>query len=68
MMDYFLSANTSLREVFKHNFVEHTFIGTSYCEHCKGVVSKTHRLLLSVLNVIIIKDIFYLVFVIVIDS
>ena len=42
MMDYFLSANTSLRESFKHNFVEHTFIATAYCEHCKGVVSKEH--------------------------
>lgn len=38
MMDYFLSANTSLREIFKHNFVEHTFIATAYCEHCKGVL------------------------------
>ncbi|XP_003385782.2 PREDICTED: ras guanyl-releasing protein 3-like [Amphimedon queenslandica] len=38
MMDYFLSANTSLRESFKHNFVEHTFIGTQYCQHCKGVL------------------------------
>ena len=40
MMDYFLSANTSLRESFKHNFVEHTFIATAYCEHCKGVVRR----------------------------
>lgn len=38
MLSYFLSANSILRERFTHNFVEHTFIGTSACEHCKGML------------------------------
>eukprot|EP00731_Ephydatia_muelleri_P022196 Em0014g787a len=38
MLTYFLSANSSLRERFKHNFVEHTFIGTPACDHCKGMM------------------------------
>ena len=39
MLEYFLCANTSLRESFKHNFAETTFIASVYCEHCRGVVS-----------------------------
>ena len=38
LLSYFLSANTSLRERFTHQFAEHTFLGTSVCEHCKGMV------------------------------
>lgn len=38
MLSYFLSANTLLRERFTHNFAEHTFLGTSVCEHCKGMM------------------------------
>ena len=40
MLQYFLSANTVLRERFTHRFEEHTFLGTAVCEHCKGMVSK----------------------------
>ena len=39
LLSYFLSANTSLRERFTHQFVEHTFLGNPVCEHCKGMVS-----------------------------
>lgn len=38
LLSYFLSANSILRERFTHNFVEHTFIGTAACEHCKGML------------------------------
>ena len=39
LLSYFQSANSQLRERFTHLFVEHTFIGTPVCEHCKGMVS-----------------------------
>ena len=39
LLSYFLSANTSLRERFTHQFAEHTFLGNAVCEHCKGMVS-----------------------------
>ena len=39
MLQYFLSANSLLRERFTHRFEEHTFLGTAVCEHCKGMVS-----------------------------
>ena len=38
MLQYFLSANSLLRERFTHRFEEHTFLGTAVCEHCKGMV------------------------------
>lgn len=38
LLSYFQSANSQLRERFTHLFVEHTFIGTSVCEHCKGML------------------------------
>ena len=39
MLQYFLSANTLLKERFTHRFEEHTFLGAAVCEHCKGMVS-----------------------------
>ena len=42
LLAYFESANSQLRERFTHQFVEHTFIGTPVCEHCKGMVRSTH--------------------------
>lgn len=41
MLQYFLSANSLLRERFTHRFEEHTFLGTAVCEHCKGMVRAT---------------------------
>lgn len=41
LLSYFQSANSQLRERFTHLFVEHTFIGTTVCEHCKGMVRKS---------------------------
>lgn len=38
MLQYFLSANSLLRERFTHRFEEHTFLGTAVCEHCKGMM------------------------------
>ena len=38
LLQYFLSANSLLRERFTHNFVEHTFISAPVCQHCKGMV------------------------------
>lgn len=38
LLSYFLSANTSLRERFTHQFAEHTFLGNAVCEHCKGMM------------------------------
>jgi hypothetical protein len=38
MLQYFLSANSMLRERFTHRFEEHTFLGTAVCEHCKGMM------------------------------
>lgn len=43
LLSYFQSANSQLRERFTHLFVEHTFIGTPVCEHCKGMVSHSVR-------------------------
>lgn len=40
LLSYFQSANSQLRERFTHMFVEHTFISSPVCEHCKGMVSK----------------------------
>ena len=49
MLQYFLSANTLLKERFTHRFEEHTFlgVGAAVCEHCKGMVS--HRLCVAAL-------------------
>ena len=43
MLQYFLRANQQLREYFKHNFAEHTFLSRATCEQCGGMVisSKT---------------------------
>lgn len=38
LLSYFQSANSQLRERFTHLFVEHTFISTPVCEHCKGMM------------------------------
>lgn len=38
LLQYFLSANSLLRERFTHNFVEHTFISAPVCQHCKGMM------------------------------
>jgi RAS guanyl-releasing protein 3 len=38
MLQYFLSANTLLKERFTHRFEEHTFLGAAVCEHCKGML------------------------------
>lgn len=46
MLQYFLSANSLLRERFTHRFEEHTFLGTAVCEHCKGMVRATEGLTL----------------------
>ena len=46
LLSYFQSANSQLRERFTHLFIEHTFIGTPVCEHCKGMV-RIHRVVLK---------------------